>query len=122
MSCDRLVGDNIDFEIQARIQSKSLGNKSIHWTHQFAIWDRVQDPSLDDKSSQRSVKDVPFVEVLPDEHVLTTLVHDFAVIVSRIITKYLKYFHSLNNVVVRHIPHPHTKEMSEKSQIVSIKR
>ena len=32
----RLVGDNIDHETHARIQSKEHTNRSIHWTHQYA--------------------------------------------------------------------------------------
>ena len=29
----RIVGDNIDFEVRARVQDKEHGNRSIHWTH-----------------------------------------------------------------------------------------
>ena len=43
----RLVGDNIDYEIHARVQSQNHKNRSIHWTHQFAVLDRVQNPKLD---------------------------------------------------------------------------
>ena len=41
---DRLVGDNIDHEILVRVQTKVHINRSIHWTHQFAVLDRVQEP------------------------------------------------------------------------------
>ena len=47
----RLVGDNIDHEILVRVQTKTHTNPSIHWTHQFAVLDRVQEPGLNDSNS-----------------------------------------------------------------------
>ena len=55
---NRLVGDNIDYEIYARVQSQQHCNRSIHWTHQFAVLDRVQDPQLDRFSSQKPVSEI----------------------------------------------------------------
>ena len=65
---DRLVGDNIDHETHARIQSKEHTNRSIHWTHQYAILDRVQDPTLEKHASQKDVDDVQLIELLPDKN------------------------------------------------------
>ncbi|XP_020611971.1 uncharacterized protein LOC110050397 [Orbicella faveolata] len=111
----RLVGDNIDYEIQARVQSQQHKNRSIHWTHQFAVLDRVQDPNLDSQRSQKKVGDIQLAEILPDRIVQTRLVRNWAVIVSRVITKYLPPFQSFQDVVVRHIPHKYSKEMSQQS-------
>ena len=115
----RLVGDNIDYEIHARVQSQKHRNHSIHWTHQFAVLDRVQDPKLDNHHSQKPVSEIQFSELLPDKDVMVKLVRNWAVIVSRVITKYLPEFCSFRNVVVRHIPHEYSKEMSQKSNSVS---
>ena len=41
------------------------------------------------------------------------------ILVSRIITTYLKAFQHLRSVVVHHIPHQHSEAMAQKSQIVS---
>ena len=38
---DRIVADNLDFSLSARIQTSRLRNQSIHWTHHLAIRDRV---------------------------------------------------------------------------------
>ncbi len=35
----RLVGDNIDHEKFVRVQTKENHNRSIHWTHQYAVLD-----------------------------------------------------------------------------------
>lgn len=117
---DRLVGDNIDHEILVRVQTKTHTNRSIHWTHQFAVLDRVQEPVLDDIKSQKSVKDLQFRELLPDCNVQKNLMARWAVIVSRIVTKYLKPSSFLKKRVVRHIPHPYSKEMAQRSTLVMV--
>lgn len=83
----RLVGDNIDYEIHAKVQSQNHKNRSIHWTHQFAVLDRVQDTKLDTEKSQKQVEDIQLDEILPDRNVQLHLVTNCSVIVSRIITK-----------------------------------
>jgi len=116
---NRLVGDNIDYEIHARVQSQQHCNRSIHWTHQFAVLDRVQNPQLDRFSSQKPVSEIQLAELLPDNDVMANLVRNRSVIVSWVITKYLQPFRQLRDVVVRHMPHEYSKEMSQKSDSVS---
>lgn len=113
-----IVGDNVDHEILVRVQTKSHTNRSIHWTHQYAILDRVQAPELENKQSQKPVKEIQFAELLPDKNVQANLLSHWAIIVSRIITKYLKAFQPLHSKVVRHIPHQYSKEMATKSNLV----
>lgn len=81
------MGDNIDYEIHARVKSQQHCNHSIHWTHQFAVLDRVHDPQLDRFSSQKPVSDIQFAELLPDNDVMENLIRNWSVIVSRVITK-----------------------------------
>ena len=119
-SSQRLVGDNIDYEIHARVQSQKHKNRSLHWTHQFAVLDRVQDPTLDTNKSQKPVADIQLSEILPDRNVQSRLVRNWAVIVSRVVTKYLDPFKPFQGLVVRHIPHKYSKEMSQKSDSVSL--
>jgi hypothetical protein len=118
--CCRIVGDNIDHEIYARVQTQENKNRSIHWTHQYAILNRVQDPSLDNKHSQKPTTSIQFVEILPDQQVQANLLENFAVLISRVVTKYLKHFQPLRDVVVHQIPHQYDKEMTTRSNIVSI--
>ena len=117
---DRLVADNIDHEILVRVQTKTHANRSIHWTHQFAVLDRVQEPGSEDTKSQKSVKHLQFRELLPDCNVQKNLITRWAVLVSRIVTKYLKPFNFLKKRVVWHIPHPYSKEMAQRSTLVSV--
>ena len=114
----RLVGDNIDHEIHARVQSKEHGNKSIHWAHQYVIRDSVVDPLLDNSKAQKSLDQLQLVELLPTPDVQARLRSSWAILVSRSVTRHLAEFRFLQNVVVKHIPHAFSMEASQKSETV----
>ena len=116
----RIVSDNIDYEITARVQTKDHVNRSLHWTHQFAVVDRVLNPNLDDTGPQKDVKNLQLVELLPDEHVQKNLVLQWSILISRIVTKFLPAFRPYQAHVVYHIPHTYSAEMSSRSETVSL--
>lgn len=80
----------------------------------------MQEPGLEDTKSQKTVKDLQFRELLPDSIVQRNLMSRWAVLVSQIVTKYLKSFNFLRKRVVWHIPHPYSKEMAQRSTVVSV--
>lgn len=114
----RIVGDNVDLEVRARVQTKETSNRSIHWTHQYALRDRIVDPSLASSQAQKLVNDVQLADLLPGETVFKNIKRRWAVLVSRVIVKYLPAFKNFRSVVVRHIPHKYSKEMAVKSDLV----
>jgi hypothetical protein len=116
----RIVGDNIDHTVHARIQSKENTNQSLHWTHQYAVLGRASNPSLDDMVPQKEIKDIEPVDLLPSWKVQQSLRKRWAILDSRDVCRYINPLKYLNNVVVHHIPHTYTKEMIDKSEIVSI--
>lgn len=113
------MGDNIDHEIKARVQTKQHGNRSLHWTHQYAMLEKVSDPKLQESSPTKNVADLQFEEVLPDITTQSNLVCQWAVLVSRVITKYIPAFRPYQKYAIYHIPHLHSKEMATKSEMVS---
>ena len=115
----RLVGDNIDLMVHARIQSEHHENRSIHWTQQYAVVNRVQESSLDTKRPRKSLKDVQLIDLLPNQSVQERLKQRWAVLVGRIVCRYLPAFQPQCDVVIWHMPHPYSKEMASKSQTVS---
>ena len=64
--------------------------------------------------------DVQLIELLPDKDVQATFLQNWAILASRIITKYLSALKCMNDVVIRHIPHEYSEEMSKKSDTVSM--
>jgi hypothetical protein len=116
-----LVADNIDHNVYARVQTKSHGNRSLHWTHQFAMVEKVITPSKELIKPQKTVDDLQLIELLPNKNVQDNLAWQWAVLVSRVITKYLIPFKCFAKDVIYHIPHRHSQEMTSKSEIVSIR-
>lgn len=114
------MGDNVDHMIYARVQSKDSTNQSIHWTHQYAVLDKVKNNLADPREPQKRISEIQLVELLPVQDVQNRLKNRWTVLVSRVICKYLKTFKNFQDVVVHHIPHPYTGVMSEKSSSVSI--
>jgi hypothetical protein len=114
----RIVGDNIDYHINARYQSKQNTNQSIHWTQQYAILDRMNKP-LNNTRPQKPFKDIQLIDLLPVKEVQDMFKKNCAVLVSRIITKHLGAFKHMQDLVIRHIPHDNSHIMSQKSELVS---
>lgn len=115
----RVVGDNIDLEVHARVQSAEHSNRSIHWTQQYAVLNRVNEPNLDTTRPRKSFKEVQLIDLLPDKETLERLKQRLAVIVSRVICKYLPKFNLFSDIVIRHIPHRYSDDMKAKSKTVS---
>ena len=69
---------------------------------------------------KRRIEELPLHYPLPTVDVQKAFKSDCAVLVSRVITKYLKAFEQMIDVVVYHIPHPYVKEASSKSELVCI--
>ena len=110
----------IDHMVHAGIQSQQHENRSIHWTQQYAVLNRVQENSLDTKRPRRSLNKVQLIDLLPNQSVQERLKQRWAVLVSRNVCRYLSAFQHQRDVVIWHIPHRYySKEMSSKSQTVS---
>ena len=105
--------------VQARIQSPQYANRSLHWTQQYAVRSRAVRPTLDITCPRRSLDHMELGDLLPGGVVQDNLIHRWAVLVSRVITKYLEKFKCLRDVVVHHIDHEYSKEMTVKSESVS---
>lgn len=114
----RIVGDNVDLEVHARIQTKEHGNKSLHWTHQFAEQARVVHPFPEKEAAQKKLNDVQLIELLPSINVLKSLKKTWGILISRVLCKYIKAFGCFQDVVIHHIPHKYSKEMAQKSTSV----
>ena len=114
----RIVGDNGDLEVHARIQTKEHGNKSLHWTHQYTELARVITPMAETKLAQKPVKDVQLVELLPSVDDLQSLKRTWAILISRVLCKYIPTLREFKDVVIHHIPHEYSEEMAQKSHMV----
>ena len=118
-SIPRIVADSVDLSVKAVIQIQTHSNQSIHWTHQYTILDRVTN-NLDVSKPRALLTELQLSTVLPTLEVQNAIKEDCVLLVSWIITIYLKAFQHLRRVVVHHIPHHHSDKLAQKSQIVSM--
>ena len=79
--------DNIDLAVQARHQSSTHKNKSLHCTHTFAVKRRVPvDGNLERTVPQKNVEDLEMVEILPGPEVQESVKSSLVPLVLRILT------------------------------------
>ena len=88
----RIVADNLDFSLSARIQTSKLRNQSS--PHHLTIRDRVVTPCRDhaEATGQRKLMDQELSDLLPSEDSNFAVESDFITLVSRILVKYLPAF------------------------------
>lgn len=105
--------------MKSRIQTKLKSNQSIHWTHQYVIKDGVRcDPTLDNRTPQVTLNDLPFCNLLPGKTIQNTFKRDSTVLVSRIVAKYLAPFDQFKDIIINHILHMFFEDMAKKSERV----
>jgi hypothetical protein len=69
---------------------------------------------------KKPLKDVQLVDLLPNKAVHERLIQRWAVLISRVVCKYIPILQYLQGIVIYHIPHTYSKEMATKSETVSI--
>ena len=120
----KLVGDNIDFTINARyVRTDGRQTRSLHYFHFFAIRDRIDMSQYDFDLPQKVSLDPEKIalKLLPSIEDDTSLVKDIAILLSRILVTYIPFFKfTFADVVSWHIEHKFYKEMSKKSEAVRI--
>ncbi len=113
--CFQLTGDNLDISIKTKYMTIDRRNKSLHWFNMIATNERIVDCHLPTARPRCSILSVPDTAFLPslDDHAY--LRKEFAIMVERIITKYMPGFSHFAKYVVNHIEHQYTKQASKKS-------
>ena len=105
----RIVGDNWDLEVKARCQTKSQNNKSLHYFHAYAVTDIIIPKGLSNQRPQKGI----------DAEVQESILSDLCYMIPRVIAEYLPTYKTFRKAVHYHIPHAHSQEMTEKSEVVS---
>ena len=115
----KLVGDNIDKNVRPRQMRSDVQNRSLHYFHSYAVRDRVYMSQFSNDIEVRDTASINLQEVLPtckDEEILRK---NFAILVGRTLVKYIPCLAQHGNELGKHIPHEFSKEMSQKSEVVS---
>ena len=117
----KLVGDNIDKNVKPRYMRSDNQTKSLHYFHVYAVADRVD---TSQSSNQTTIiwdpQGVNLQVLLPSIDDEMIMKENFSTLISRVLVKHMKHLQSYTSIVSQHILHKYSKEMSEKSQVVSV--
>ena len=116
----KLVGDNIDKNVKPREMRSNVQTRSLHYFHTYAVRDRVDMSQYSSNSGNVDFGNIHLQEVLPTCRDEVALRDNFAILVGRILAKYMPFFGTLAKNLERHIPHEFSTEMSRKSEVVML--
>lgn len=112
----KLVGDNIDKDVKPRQMRFDYQTRSLHYFHTYALQDRVDLSSLSDEPRPLPTP-IDLTVILPDKADDECLQNNFAILMSRVVCKYVPFFSRYK--AERHIKHEYSRQMSHKSVVVS---
>ena len=115
----KIVGDNLDRNITPRYQRLDSQTRSLHFFNSLALLDRCNFSTLSDSVKPIQQSDIDITLFLPNEHDLMEITRNFAIIIGRIIHKYVPFFSKIPGLSIEHIVHEHYTEMSRKSEMVN---
>ena len=115
----QIVGDNVDRRSKPTHFSLSTAVKDHHWFTLYAVKNRVHGEQLPNDKPLADISKLSLTTWLPSVNDCVLLHDEFIILVSRVLVAKLKAFQVFGDVIQDHIPHQYSKEMSEKSHIVS---
>ncbi|XP_046880473.1 uncharacterized protein LOC124470549 isoform X2 [Hypomesus transpacificus] len=110
-----IIFDNFDFFVRAHHQSTLHSNKSIHWIHHIAVQDRISTYHLSSDKPHHDIVQYDLCNSLPGLETQDYIRREFIVLGSRIVTQYLAVFKPFKKLVVHHMPHQYTEDMTKCS-------
>ena len=116
----RLVFDNFDFRVSSGELLKGVTNSDRHWICQYLTFDRVDSSHLDNTKPQGELKNLEIKEYLLTEDEQRQIRKEYIVLVARILTEYIPWLEQCKKCVPKHIDHPSSQEMRQKSVVISL--
>ena len=115
----KLVGDNINKEVQPRDMRGEHQSRSLHYFHSYAVCDRINVADVSDIVTSPDISQVDLTEILPTPSDNQALLSNYTLLIFRVLRKYMAFFARFGKVVERHIQHEYSYEMAQKSIVVS---
>ena len=114
-----LAGDNLDRNVKPRHQTIKCRTQSLHWFNSMAVKDRCDFSALPDAVVPCDVHTCDVLTLLPDANDCEQLIDNVAVMIGRILIKYVPSFSKFSELAQSHISHKYSSQMSLKSHVVS---
>lgn len=118
----RIVGDNLDKNVKPRNHRIDHGTTSLHFFNLVALRDRIDLSDVSDDPStylRTPVDNLELNILLPSNLDYEELISSYEVLMSRVLVAKVPYFaRTFDDVVVKHISHEYSREMSKKTEAV----
>lgn len=114
----KVVIDNIDKNVKPRDMRIDSQTKSLHYVQIYSVKDRVDFSSWSELPKDG---EMCLYDILPSTADYLKLKENLSILVARTMTDNLSFFSGdFKSLVQRHVPHPYSREMSTKSEVVSV--
>ncbi len=114
----KLVGDNVDKHVKPREMRVDAQAETLHYFNTYAVRDRVDASTLPDKPALPDRSSIEVEDILPSPQDHTAITTNFAILIGRVLRKYMPYLTNFGFGLEKHIKHKFY-EMSHKSEVVS---
>ena len=115
----KLVGDNLNVTVTPRDMRSDRQKCQLDYFQMYAVKDRIDFSEFSEEPPSVSPHP-PLHELLPTGEDDKVMLSNFGILITRMLVKHIPFFSAVfSDVVVEHIPHMYSKEMSTKSEIVS---
>ena len=113
---------NLDKNVRPRYRRIDHPTESLHFFQYYAVKDRVNlmnVPDIPNPCLHKPISDIDLNTILPSSADHQVMLHNFGILVSRILVEDLPYFNmTFEGVVTKHIDHCYSKEMAQRSETV----
>ena len=116
----KLVFDNIDYRHEVHYMTEDHKNVDNHCVTLMAVENRVSGNHLSNQQPEGGVMKLENGKCIPSSCDNAKQRDNYIVLVGRVIAANIKYLNFLSDVTIPRISHPFMKEMTVKSEIVSI--
>lgn len=117
----KLTFDNIDYRQQVHFMTEENQNIDKHCVTVMSTENRVTGNHLSDKVPTDGILEMENGKCIPDHQDSVIQRENYIALVGRIISTHLPCLEFLSSVATHHIPHQYKREMSRKTDTVSIK-
>jgi len=115
-----LGGDNVDKTVSPRYMNVDKQRQSLHYFQILAVLDRIDFHHLSNDKPIGEVATLPLSVFLPDQEDCRSLRTNYAILLGRELVNSIPYLKEFADCIPSHIEHKYSREMSQKSVVVSL--
>ncbi len=116
----KFIGDNVDKKRGVRDVRSDHSGKMMHMYSVLVAKSRLPPTGLEQSGRVADVRAIPWKSFLPSQADVQQVKRNLVVLVSRLLTQYVKDLAPLSKSVPQHIEHQYSQQMSKKSEVAVV--